>query len=420
MKTSRNVRSVLVFSGILAGVVGAFVACGDGGGDGTVNGYDPNHPPGSTNKEGGANGEGGSGTPGVDPAEALYRGLEKDLIGKCGGPGGGCHVSATAFATAPKFLAAPDSYKSIKAYQGIVVKDVFTSSLVTKGVHEGGSIYDDVTGTDGGLPLGKRVEAWLYQESTELQAIKRPSTDPFAVTIGADNDVDLSKVATGVTGVHLKFKAQLIGTTLELTNVSLSTAAGTAVHLQHPIFYRVPATKANPADPDTQDPQDTFSNTDVTVGGGAVTPLPVPFAIFSGFDPWQKTDKLRIEVYKLEPGKVPEASTTAMCSNPANFGTMVAPLLKGMGNSSLNCAAGGCHGNGGNGQGALNLAGLANNDNAGACAAVLNKIDTATPANSKIIAKPATAGVSHAGGKVANPTAYTTDFTGFISGKQIF
>lgn len=417
MKTSRNVRSILLFSTILTGVVGAFVACSDGGGDGIFNGYDPNHPGGGG--EGGtpAGEGGGPGTGGVDPAEALYRGLEKDIVTKCGGPGGGCHVSATTFSTAPKFLAAPDSYKSIKAFTGIVVKDVFTSAIITKGVHEGGSIYDD--GSDAGTSLGKRVEAWLYQESAELQAIKRPTTDPFAVTIGADNDVDLSKLATGVTGVHLKFKAQLVGTTLELTNVSLTTAAGSGVHLQHPIFYRVPAKKANPADPDSQDPQDTFSNTDVTVSGGATTPLPVPFAIFSGFDPWQPTDKLRIEAYKLEAGIVKEAAVAAMCSNPTNFQNMVVPSLTGGGNSApLNCLN--CHDTGGGGNGALNLSGLgATKDYPGACAAVLNKIDVGTPANSKIIHQ-VDGTLAHGGGSVSNPAGWQNDWKGFITGGTIF
>lgn len=419
MKTSRNVRSIVVFSTILTGVVGAFVACSSSGGDGNLNGYDPNHPPGPTG-EGGTmgGGEGGGGTPGVDPAEALYRGLEKDLVTKCGGPGGGCHVSATSFSTAPKFLATPDSYKSIKGYTGIVVKDVFSSVIITKGVHEGGSIYDDGN-VDAGSSLGKRVEAWLYQESAELQAIKRPTTDAFSVTIGADNDVDLSKLATGVMGVHLKFKAQMVGTTLELTNMALTTAAGSGVHLQHPIFFRVPAKKANPADPDTQDPQDTFSNTDLTVGGGATTPFPVPFAIFSGFDPYATTDKLRIEAYKLEPGILKEAATVAMCTSPALFQSMVAPELTGAGSSApLNCLN--CHNTGGSGNGALNLSGLGNTkDYPGACVAVMNKIDTATPANSRIIQK-LNGTLSHAGGAVTNKAGWTADWTGFINGKAIF
>ena len=376
--------------------------------------------PGVTTGEGGtaAGGEGGS-TAAGDPAEILYRGLQTQIETTCGGPNGGCHITAMAFATAPKFLAGPDSYKSIKAYPNIVVKDVFSSIIITKGQHEGPSIFDEAP--DSSDSLSARVTGWLNQESVELQNIVVPSTDPVAVTLNADNDIDLVKLENGVTGVHLKFHATLIGTSLSLTNLSLLTAAGTAVHFQHPIFYQVPATKQNPADPDNQDPQDSFSNTDVTVPGGATTSVPPGTVILSGFT-WTATDKLRIEAYKLEPGTIPEAATVASCTNPALFGSMVAPILRGGAPATpLNCT--GCHGNNGNGQGALDLSGIQNGGTnfAATCAAVLNKV-VKTPgseATSMIIQKPAGT-ISHAGGKVADTATWTTDFTNFIKGGTIF
>ncbi len=414
MKSLRDVRSILVFAAILVGVITTLVACGDGGADLPLHGYAPYQPSGDGVPPAGANAGAGSSV----PAEVLYRGLETDFIAKCGGPNGGCHVSATTFAFAPKFLAGPDSYKSIKGYQGIVVADPSASIIVLKKAHEGGTIYAGGD-PDSGTSFGKRVEAWLAQESVELLAIKPPTTDPFSVTVGGTNDVDLSKLATGVTGVHLTFSAKMVGTSLEITNIALVTAAGSGVHLQHPIFYRVPATKPNPADPDIADPQDTFSNTDITVAGAATTSMPIPFAIFSGFGPWAKTDKLRIEATKLESGTVAQASVEAACLNPTNFQNMVVPSLTGGGNSvPLNCLN--CHDTGGSGSGALNLSGLgATKDYSAACSAVLNKVDVGTPANSKIIHM-VDGTLSHGGGSVTNAAAWQNDWKGFITGGTIF
>jgi len=155
------------------------------------------------------------------------------------------------------------------------------------------------------------------------------------------------------------------------------------------------------------------------VPGGASTPFPVPFAIFSGFAPYLPTDMLRIHAAKLVPGVVKEAAVAAMCSNPTNFQNMVAPELTGGGNSApVNCMN--CHNTGGSGNGALDLSGLGNTKNyPAACAAVLNKIDKTTPANSKIIQK-LDGTLSHAGGAVTNKAGWQTDWKGFIMGGTIF
>jgi hypothetical protein len=431
MKITDSKRSTVLVLGLIVGAVGAFIACDSGGSTDNLAGYDPNNPNGpggGGGGEGGINGgggEGGNGTGGeggsgsmTDPAEVLYRGLEMDLINTCGGSGGGCHVTASAFATAPKFLAGPDSYKSIKAYPGIVVAQPFMSIILTKGGHEGPDL-------DTAAPaLEQKLIAWLNQEALELQSIKLPTTVPVAVMTGPApgtvNTIDLAPLENGITGAKLQFNAQLVGTSLELTNLSLVTAAGTAVHFQHPVFYQVPATKANPADPDTQDPSDSFSNTDVTVPGGATSPVPPGTVIFTGFAAWTATDKLRIEAYKLEKGTLTEAATPAACKSPTLFQSMVAANFTGAGDSApLTCTN--CHGKNGSGQGALDLSALQGTpDYAAACAAVLNKVNKTTPSASLIIAKPATAGTAHVGGKVTNTTQWTTDFTNFIQGGTIF
>ncbi len=388
-------------------VVGVAVACdtsspGTGG-----SGY--GHPTGDDGGGGGTGtGEAGAGGPGQ--GEALYRALEPQMIQACGGAGGGCHVSATQFATAPTFLAGPDSYLSVKKFAGIVVPEVFSSVLLTKGQHEGPSLTTDAA-------FEKKVEAWLYEESLELSQVQLPSTDPFSIKLNADNDIDLAKLEKGVSGVHLKFKAAMVGTALEFTSVRLVAPAGSAVHIKHPLFYRVKAGAL-----DLQDPSDSFSNSDQTVPGGAETPLAPGLVIFTAWGDWNNADKLRLTAYKLEKGTLVEASAPTTCKNSDNFGAQVAPLLMGNGNAAqLTCTAGNCHGSGGDGQGAMDLSALTIDppDFSQACQIVLKEIDQKTPANSKIIMKPAGA-LSHVGGKVDNPQAFTTDITGFITGGTIF
>ena len=386
-------------------VFGVAVACGDSSSSLTgVPGY--GH---QTGDGGGGSGtvEGGGG-PGQ--GEALYRALEPQMIQACGGAGGGCHVNAKQISTAPTFLAGPDSYVSIKKYTGIVVPEVFSSIILTKGQHEGPSLTTDVA-------FEKKVEAWLYEESLELSQVQLPSTDPFSIKLNADNDIDLAKLETGVSGVHLKFKAALVGTALALTNVRLVAPAGTAVHIKHPLFNRVKTGAL-----DLQDPSDSFSNSDQTVPGGAETTLAPGLVIFTAWGDWNNADKLRLVTYKLEKGTLVEASAPTTCKNADNFGAQVAPLLMGNGNAvQLTCTDGNCHGSGGDGQGAMDLSALTLDtpDFSQACQIVLKEIDQKTPANSKLIQKPA-GSLSHVGGKVDNQQAFAADITGFITGGTIF
>jgi hypothetical protein len=402
--------SALIVVGILAGAVIAIVACGDdSAGLLGPGGYGPNGPGGGG--EGGTLPE-GSIDAGPPQSEILYRALEPTMIATCGGPSGGCHVSATAFATAPKFLAGPDSYVSIKGYPGIVVPEVFQSIILTKGQHEGPSIANDPD-------FERKVESWLNEEALELSQVQLPTTDPFAVTLNADNDVDLAKLEMGVTGVHMKFKATLVGTSLELSNVRIVAPAGQAIHVKHPVFHRVAAADGS----DAKDPNDSFSNSDQTVPGGAETPLAPGLVIFTSWPAWQTGDKLRIEMYKLEKGTIQEAATSVTCKDSQMFGDVVSPLLTGNSNDSaqLTCTDGNCHGSGGDGQGAMDLSALTTDppDFDQACTIVLKEINKTTPDQSKIVQKPA-GSLSHVGGKVDDPTTFTNDWVGFIQDGGIF
>jgi hypothetical protein len=181
-------------------------------------------------------------------------------------------------------------------------------------------------------------------------------------------------------------------------------AAGTDVHVYKPKLIKVLA-KAN-ANNQTEIPDgaETFSNTDQTVPGGAETTL-APGSAFitaAGWTPFDfATDKIRIEVEKLEPGKVQVIEAAKVCKNVANFTANVLPSMKGGGGITPNCA--GCHGNG--------LAGLSLNgaDQAVVCNQVLQKLNEADLTKSLIVTK-VTVG-PHNGGMVNSAANWTAVFT---------
>ena len=347
----------------------------------------------------GSGGDGSSGSSNVSTkssggdAKALFKALEPALVTKCGGPSGGCHVSGT-----QPFLAGPDDYASIKGHPGIVVATPLTSSILTHGVHTGPALNDDAD-------LEKKVIAWLNAESLSLQSVKLAAVGPVDVAMGS-NDIDLSPASTATPGVHLKFDAATVGTTLQLTKVRVAAPAGMTIHIVHPLFTQSGSGKL-------QDPSDSFSNVDQTVAGGAEGQLGPGIVLFTGWQ-WKTGDKVKIELYKLEAGRLVEAATTAACKNPATFGTQLKTLFQGQGvGAPLNCAAGNCHGANGNGNGALNLASIATDD-AATCAAILNKIDKTTPASSLLFQKVVGA-TSHVGGKVSNGAQFQTTITNAVN-----
>lgn len=317
------------------------------------------------------------GTPAA--GEALYRALEPELLARCGGASGACHVTGQYTGNPPPFLKGPDSYRSIKATPGIITADVSASGLIVKGDHAGPRLQED---------LKPRVLEWLTAEAQLLDSTRAVS-EAHAVVLG-ENDIDVSPLATGVENVHLKFSATMAGTILSLSNVRLVAPPGSAVHVQHLSFARVPADLNQP---ETTDPVDSFSNLDINVPGGAETVLPPGGVFFTGWA-WNAADKMRIQLTKLEPGVITEAAAPATCANPAQFGAGVGPTLQ-------SCL--GCHGNNGNVQGALDLAGLQlmPPDYVQVCANVKNKTDKAAPGDSLIVKKN-DGRVAHGGGRSAN------------------
>ncbi len=397
-------------------VAGALMACGDDvapggrsrtGASSSGNTEDPDS---SALSDGGADAPVTKQEVRVARAEAEFRKVEPEFVKTCGGASGVCHVNGTYAGNPQKFLAAPDAYKSIKASPGILVKDPYQSTIITKGQHAGPALY--------GNPLEKQLIDWLILESLVLAGEDLPTTDPVSIVMGA-NEIDLSKAATGITGVKLKFDASKIGSILSLTKVRINAPAGQAVHIQGPKFYRVPANK-NPKDDDIVDPADSFSNADQTINGGADQTLNPGTVVFSGWQ-WADADKLRIAFFKLEKGVLQEAGVPGTCKDPAKFNTDLAGLFRG--GLSLNCTNGNCHGTNTQG-GGFDLRGILGTppaDLATGCLNVQQRINK-TNVDDSLIMRKISGGLAHSGNTVnaAGQTQLRNALQAAITGNAIF
>ncbi|MBX3199306.1 MAG: hypothetical protein KF894_14330 [Labilithrix sp.] len=346
---------------------------------------DPNDP---NNDPNGAN---------VPPEEVAFRALEADLLNVCGRT---CHDTGKYTPPAPMFLEGPDVYKSVKGHPGIINRDVYASAFLTKGQHAGPAVsYDG--------EFEKKVVAWLEAEALAIRAIPLPTTPPTTIKSGA-NDIDLTPAAVGgLTGVRLKFSASLVGSMLSLSDIELVAPAGQDVHILQPRFVRVLPAPKDDGTTDVPDPADSFSNSDQTVPGGASTPL-APGSVLFTHESWRPfdlaKDKLRIEVMKLQPGKVSVIAAAAQCKDVPGFVANVLPSMRGQGGGfGLNCAGGNCHGNAAIGN--INLSG---NDNNLICQQVIQKMNQGNIAQSLIVTKPTSA--NHGGGQVNNAAGWRALF----------
>lgn len=377
---------------ILASTLALVAACGEDASTTSVR-----HGAGAASDGTGSGAGAGDGGSGLSAEREAFAKLEPELLKNCGKT---CHDTGS-FSNAPAFLRGPDVYASIKGQPGVVVRDVFASTILTKGPHAGPAVSS--------LPdLEKLVTDWLEVEALAIQSQRLPSSTAMAVVLG-DNDLDLSPASNGkIVNVRLKFKAELVGTMLSLTAVRIAAPAGTDVHVVRPKFVRVTDT-----DDSIEDPADSFSNTDQTVPGGQETVLSPGSVLFSGptwrpFDPAK--DKLRVEMTKLEPGKVAVIANAPTCADPTGFSQRVLPALRNtqaQGGGGQNCA--GCHGGG--------LAGLAlnNGDAQLVCNQVLGKLSKDDIPNSLIVKK--VTGANHSGGAVGDANAWRDLF---VNNKAVF
>ena len=335
-------------------------------------------------------------------AEAQFRALQADLDRTCGNV---CHKAGATMPTPPTFLGGADPYISVKAYKGIVVKDPTQSILWNKIAHTGPAIADTAD-------LQKKVQAWLTSEAIAIVVDKKPTTAP-ALIVSGPNDIDMTPTCTGgLTGVHLKFTASIVGTHLSLADVKLVVPAGSDAHFVHPVFYKKLATPKADGTDEVVDPQDSLSNLDVQLPNGAETALAAGID-FTG-DGWKPfdfaVDKIRIDVDKLEPGKVKEAGQNFDCKDPAGFVTKILPSMSGQGGVTPNCTN--CH-NQNNATAQLNLTQQTGGalDAKFVCSSVFQKINKGDFANSLIIKKVSGGGVAHGGGQVNNAATWAKLFT---------
>lgn len=392
---SKTALTTLTISMALVAMV---AACSDDGSADKLGGRNT----GSSGSSGGSgtDGDGGPNAGGPPPEEVLFRAVQADLEAKCGKT---CHNEATYKPTPPAFLAPPDPYKSIKAQPGVVVADYYQSALLQKGAHAGPAVGTDPT-------FEAKVIEWLKMESAVIQGQKKPSTDPVALVAGA-NDIDMTKACVGgLSGVHLKFDAALVGGILSLSNIKVVAGAGTDVHVYKPKFIKVLAKPDATNRKEIPDGAEIFSNTDQTVPGGAETILNPgsAFLTSAGWTPYDfASDKIRIEVEKLEPGKVQVVEQPKVCKNVANFTANVLPMMRGGGGFNLNCAN--CHGNG--------LAGLSLNgaDQAVVCNQVLQKLNEGNIPASLMVTKVTTG--PHNGGTINSAANWTAVF---VNNKAVF
>jgi len=163
-------------------------------------------------------------------AEALFRAIEPSLVNRCGAKDGVCHIKGV-YNDAPKWLADPDHYASIRGFRGIlpVTKDPDDSTLLSQAAHDGPSLESTPE-------LKAKVREWI---AAEVGAQRLPSTKPFAFVAGA-NVIDLKDVDPALAGSAIELVADLSGNVLTLTGMKLLAGPTTNVQIESPFLVQIP------------------------------------------------------------------------------------------------------------------------------------------------------------------------------------
>ena len=163
---------------------------------------------------GGSGGNGVGGTPDMAPdvSALFYANVAPIIMPACGG----CH-GVTGGAGPPFMLSTPDMLKNVLGYPGLVSNPPAQSLLYSKGAHEGPAF------TPAQLPV---VLDWLtaYDASLAVDAgVAKPQVTPFAPSFTGTNTVDLSVLDATLAGQKLTFSAKMVGTSIELSDITLVT-----------------------------------------------------------------------------------------------------------------------------------------------------------------------------------------------------
>ncbi len=348
-----------------------------------------------TNGDGGA-GSGGTGGGAVDMAPdvvgTFYAQVAPILTPACGG----CHgMTGT---PAPAFMVAqPDLLQNLLAYPGIVGSSPQKSRLYMKGQHEGPAFTPDQQ-----MTVGAWITMFNQVKGNSDGGDAKPSIAPFTPSMTAANTIDLAPLDPSLTGVKVSFTAKMVGTSIQLSALKVTTPASTGVHVVHPIFV-IWDQNLNP----TPDPVDSFSNLDETVFAGSSSPLGPGTLLMPNF---AAGSLLSVAFTLAEPkmGATGDGGTVMGCKALTMFVNNVKPLLQ------QNTCTTNCH------VGATPTAGLKMDatPDATLCQNLLGEINTTTPAMSKLLTQPDPAQNNGHPQKVNPFTAFQTAVTNWINAEK--
>jgi hypothetical protein len=294
-------------------------------------------------------------------AQQLFEVVEPQLVQKCGGS---CHVEGTTLG-APRWLAGPDDYATIKAYPGIVVADVYASKLENRPAdHPAACLVDP-----GNEALLAQVTTWLTAEAAVLTTAPLAASNTVSPSAGS---VDLSNAATGITGAKITFTATQQGDLLVFQNVMLVAPSTSGIHIVSPIFAQIPTSAPEIDNTD-------YSTLDLQVAAGQSAQIS-PIFYFAG---WVSGSQLKVEFQTIEAATVApsDAGAATTCTDLTDFQNSAAVSMK------ANCTS--CHG-GGNptATSSMDLTALSTNDYATACTQARTQVNTTTPAQSNVLLAP--------------------------------
>jgi hypothetical protein len=346
--------------------------------------------------DGSGGGSGGTGGGNVDMAPDVvgkfYSEVEPIITPACGG----CHgMTGTA---APAFMMAqPDMLQNLLSYPGIISSSTQKSRLYMKGLHEGPAFTPDQL-----MTVGAWIDFYNANRAIGDGGDARPSISPFTPSMTAMNSIDLAALDPSISGVKVTFTAQMVGTSIELTNIKVTTPASTGVHVVHPVFV-IWDQNLTP----TPDPVDSFSNLDETVFSGTTAALGPGTLLMPNF----AAGSLLSVAFTLAEPKTgsSDGGTISGCKNLTMFVNNVKPLL-----ASNTCSTN-CH------VGANPTAGLKwdTTPDASLCAVALTEINTTTPAMSQLLLQPDPAQTGNGHPQKVNPfTAYSTAVTNWINAEK--
>ncbi|MBX3189030.1 MAG: hypothetical protein KF819_18560 [Labilithrix sp.] len=236
--------------------------------------------------------DGGNGA--VD-AEPLFRKVQNDLIFRCGGPNGSCHVRGP---QAPHWLGDPDPYISAKKYPGILpaTRDVGDSIILTQVAHAGPSLKSFPN-------LYNFTADWLRAEVPQPPL---PSTGAFSVVTGY-NSINMNAAGPGLEGARLTFLAtDGAAGTISLSAIRVFAPQNANVKITDPFFVILPRNGKVKAEPAVNGFQG-----ELTVPAGTAVELFTGRMILTRWDP---TGQMKVVFTGLEstPGTGPVNACTAL------------------------------------------------------------------------------------------------------------